>query len=221
MFFGWVVHLFVVYWYQGVEEDPDKLALSDKLPAAVPCELMFDAVGNQSFGLGISTPIPGSFIRFLKASLTVNGLIQRGLFAMGRGEDFPPPPSFLPTPLSPTTCLMNLDEGAGFRRDFAVVCPDALAGAASCSVVRDRRFTHHFEKNTEFSFSVFKKPTQARLMDSMSQSDSAVFLLPRSWMCGTSKSKKSRIFWRQSVYNCVQCAGGFVGQAKWHFGCVN
>ena len=34
---GGVVHLFVVYGYQGAEEDAEKLRLIDRLLQAVPC----------------------------------------------------------------------------------------------------------------------------------------------------------------------------------------
>ena len=43
---GGVVHLFVVYGYQGAEEDPDQLELTDKLLQAVLAEAQVVCVGQ-------------------------------------------------------------------------------------------------------------------------------------------------------------------------------
>ena len=48
------------------------------------------------------------------------------------------------------TCRFKLEEGAGSRRDFMVVCPDALAASTACRVT-DRWFTPHFSILAEFS----------------------------------------------------------------------
>ena len=48
------------------------------------------------------------------------------------------------------TCRFKLEEGVGSRRDFMVVCPNALAASAACRVT-DRWFTPHFSILAEFS----------------------------------------------------------------------
>ena len=43
---GGVVHLFVVYGYQGAEEDADQLQLTDRLLQAVFAEAQVDCIGQ-------------------------------------------------------------------------------------------------------------------------------------------------------------------------------
>ena len=43
---GGVVHLFVVYGYQGAEEDVEKLQLADWLFQAVPAEVQVVCIGQ-------------------------------------------------------------------------------------------------------------------------------------------------------------------------------
>ena len=75
---GGVVHLFVLYGYQGAEEDADQLLLTDKLLQAVPAE-------DQVVCIGQSMLIAGD----LNADLAVIPCLAKGMSA-GRYVDFGP-----------------------------------------------------------------------------------------------------------------------------------
>ena len=45
-------HLFVVYWYQGAEGDPERFPPTDDLPTSVPCEAHIGCFGQNVFLVG-------------------------------------------------------------------------------------------------------------------------------------------------------------------------
>ena len=129
---GGVVHLFVVYGYQGAEEDPDKLQLTDRLLQAVLAEAQVVCIGQ---------PI-------LNADPAVIPCLAKGISA-GRYVDLALAYS-LGAGLTPDiTCTFNRDDGTGSRRDFFVGCPGALAASQACYVT-DRWFTPHFSVLARF-----------------------------------------------------------------------
>ena len=56
---GGVVFLFAIYGYQGAEEDPEKLLLTDKLLQAVLAEAQVVCVGQPSLIAGDLNADPG------------------------------------------------------------------------------------------------------------------------------------------------------------------
>ena len=68
---GGVVHLFVVYGYQGAEEDADQLQLSDKLLLAVLVEAQVICIGQPLLIAGDvnADPFPVLLRVFLLVSL--------------------------------------------------------------------------------------------------------------------------------------------------------
>ena len=134
---GGVVHLFVVYGYQGAEEDAEKLRLTDRLLQAVLAEAQVVCVGQPML-------IAGD----LNADPAVIPCLAKGTFA-GRYVDLALAHS-LGAGLAPDhTCTFNLDDGSGARRDFFIGCPGALAASHACYVT-DRWFTPHFSLLARF-----------------------------------------------------------------------
>ena len=133
-----VVHLFVIYGYQGAENDPEKLQLSEHLFAAVLAEARMCCAG-QPVILADPMVIP-SLAKGISDGQWID--LERA-FAFGRGV----PPS--------STCQFQLDEDKGSRRDFLLACPIALAAANACYVSPDRWFTPHFSISAEFSLSAW------------------------------------------------------------------
>ena len=134
---GGVVHLFVVYGYQGAEDDAEKLKLTDHLLQAVLAEAQVVCTGQPML-------IAGD----LNADPAVIPCLAKGISA-GRYVDLALAHS-LGAGLAPDiTCTFNRDDGSGSRRDFVLGCPAALAASHACHVT-DRWFTPHFSLLARF-----------------------------------------------------------------------
>ena len=138
---GGVVHLFVIYGYQGAENDPEKLQLTDHLFAAVLAEARMCCCGQPVILAGDFNADPIVIPSLAKGISDGQWIDLERAFAFGRGI----PPS--------STCQFQLDEDKGSRRDFLLACPIALAAASACYVSPDRWFTPHFSVCAEFSLS--------------------------------------------------------------------
>ena len=128
---GGVVHLFVVYGYQGAEEDAEKLRLTDKLLQAVLAEAQVVCIGQPML-------IAGD----LNADPAVIPCLAKGMSA-GKYVDLALAHSLGAGILPDNTCTFNRDDGSGSRRDFFIGCSNALAASQACCVT-DRWFTPHF-----------------------------------------------------------------------------
>ena len=138
---GGVVHLFVIYGYQGAENDPEKLQLTDHLFAAVLAEARMCCCGQPVILAGDFNADPIVIPSLAKGISDGQWIDLERAFAFGRGI----PPS--------STCQFQLDDDKGSRRDFLLVCPIALAAASACYVSLDRWLTPHFSVCAEFSLS--------------------------------------------------------------------
>ena len=125
---GGVAHLFVVYGYQGAEEDAEKLRLTDRLLQAVLAEAQVVCIGQPML-------IAGD----LNADPVVIPCLAKGMSA-GRYVDLALAHSLGAGVMPDNTCIFNRDDGSGSRRDFFVGCPNALAASQACCVT-DRWFT--------------------------------------------------------------------------------
>ena len=125
---GGVVHLFVVYGYQGAEEDADKLQLTDRLLQAVLAEAQVVCIGQPMLIAGDLNADP-AVIPFLPKGISAGRYVDLVLaYSQGAG-------------LAPDViCRFSREEGTGSRRDFFVGCPGALAASQACYVT-DRWFT--------------------------------------------------------------------------------
>ena len=122
-----MVHLFVVYGYQGAEEDSDQLQLTDKLLQAVLAEAQVVCVGQPLLIAGDLNADP-AVIPFLSKGISAGRYVDLAL-AYSRGAFVEPD----------ATCNFNRD----LVGTFMVGCPNALAVSDACFVT-DRWFTPHF-----------------------------------------------------------------------------
>ena len=134
---GGVVHLFVVYGYQGAEEDAEKLRLTDRLLQAVLAEAQVVCIGQPML-------IAGD----LNADPAVIPCLAKGMSA-GRYVDLALAHSLGAGSIPDITCAFNRVDGSGSRRDFFVGCANALAASQACYVT-DRWFTPHFSLLARF-----------------------------------------------------------------------
>ena len=134
---GGVVHLFVVYGYQGAEEDAEKLRLTDHLLQAVLVEAQMVCIGQPML-------IAGD----LNVDPAVIPCLAKGISA-GRYVDLALAHSLGAGVAPDVTCRFSREEGTGSRRDFFVGCPGALAASDACFVT-DRWFTPHFSVLARF-----------------------------------------------------------------------
>ena len=79
---GGVVHLFVVYGYQGADNDPEKLQLTEHLFAAVLAEARLCCAGQPVVLAGDFNVEPWLSLLWPKVSLMVIGLILSMLFLL-------------------------------------------------------------------------------------------------------------------------------------------
>ena len=114
---GGVVHLFVVYGYQGAEEDADQLLLTDKLLQAVLAEAQVVCVGQPML---IAGDLNADFavIPCLSNGISAGRFVELAL-AYSREAGLTPD----------VTCRFSGEDGTGSRRDFCVGCPNALAAS--------------------------------------------------------------------------------------------
>ena len=133
---GGVIHLFVVYGYQGAEEDPGKLQLTDRLLQAVLAEAQVVCIGQPMLIAGDLNADPA--VPCLALGISAGRYVDLAL-AYSRGAGLAPD----------VTCRFSWEEGTGSRRDFFVGCPGALAASQACFVT-DRWFTPHFSVLARF-----------------------------------------------------------------------
>ena len=138
---GGVVHLFVVYGYQGADNDPEKLQLTEHLFAAVLAEARLCCAGQPVVLAGDFNVDPIVIPSLAKGISDGHWVDLEYAFSFGRGV------------LPSSTCQFQLDEDKGSRRDFILACSIALAAASMCSVLSDRWFTPHFAVHAEFALS--------------------------------------------------------------------
>ena len=113
---GGVVHLFVVYGYQGAEEDADNLQLIDRLLQAVLAEAQGVCIGQPMLVAGDLNADD------LNADLVVNLCLAEGISG-GRFVDFVLAYSLGAGVAPDVTCGFRREDGTGSRRDFFVGCP--------------------------------------------------------------------------------------------------
>ena len=126
-----MLHLFLVYGYQGAEEDSKKLQLTVKLLQDVLAEAQVVCVGQPLLVAGDLNADP-AVIPCLAKGFSADRCVDLALaYSLGAGGK------------PDAACKFRLDECAGSRRDFIVGCSNALAASTACRVT-DRWFTPHF-----------------------------------------------------------------------------
>ena len=138
---GGIAHLFVIFGHQGADSDPEKLALTEHLPASVLGEAKMCCAVQPVVLVGDLNADP-SVIPSLAKGLSGGAWIDvEKAFAIGKGVA----PVF--------TCQSRLDEDKGTRWDFTLACPIAFAATTACCVLSDRWFHPHSSIRTDFSLS--------------------------------------------------------------------
>ena len=187
---GGVVHLFVIYGYQGAESDPEKLQLSEHLFAAVLAEARMCCAGQPVILAGDFNADPTVIPSLAKGIFDGHWIDLERAFATGRRV----PPS--------STCQFQLDEDKGSRRDFVLACPIALAAATACSVLPDRWFTPHFAVYAEFALSSWDATVERARIHSP--------LWPACWLNCPDRSRSSQSHEVQNIWDVYIREVGFV-----------
>ena len=134
---GGVVHLFVVYGYQGGEEDAEKLRLTDHLLQAVLVEAHIVCTGQPMLIAGDLNADP-AVIPCLAKGISAGRFVDLALaYSLGSGK------------APDVTCRFKQEVSSGSRRDFFVGSPGSLAASDACFVT-DRWFTPHFSVLARF-----------------------------------------------------------------------
>ena len=114
---GRVMHLVVLYGYQGADRDPERLALTDQLLDAALSELGVVSREQPCLLVGDFNVEPPRFFAWQKGSW-----LGSGASASGRVPGL--------------TCRQDWGSTLGSRRDFMVGCPRAAAAVSGCEVMR-------------------------------------------------------------------------------------
>ena len=186
---GGVVHLFVVYGYQGAEEDAERLRLTDRLLQAVLAEAQVVCIGQPML-------IAGD----LNADPAVIPCVAKGMSA-GRYVDLALAHSLGAGVRPDNTCTFNQDDGSGSRRDFFVGCPSALA-ASQAFYVTDRWFTPHFSLLARFRIDAW--------MADVSCPIACQPIWPACWLDATDRSSSSLSRVVQDVWDVYRDVLGVV-----------
>ena len=118
-----VVHLFVVYGYQGAEEDPDQRLLTDKLLQAVLADVQVVCIGQPMRIAGDLNADP-ALIPCLSKGISACRFVDLALaYSFGAGVK------------PDATCKFKREDCVGSRRDFIVGCPNALAASIGGSLL--------------------------------------------------------------------------------------
>ena len=112
---GRIIHLVVVYGFQGASTDSEKLRLTEKLLDAVLCELAVVASCQPSLIVGDLHVEPDRVPCLLKGLAAGHWFDLQSSWASASGVD--------PLP----TCCRTFGFGGGSRRDFILGCPHAVS----------------------------------------------------------------------------------------------
>ena len=187
---GGVVYLFVIYGYQGADNDPEKLQLTEHLFAAVLAEARMCCAVQPVSLAGDFNADPTVIPSPAKGISNGQWVDLERAFAFGRGV----PPS--------SSCQFHPDEDKGSRGDFLLACPIALAAATACYVLPDRWFTPHFAVYAEFSLSAWDATVDRARTHSP--------LWPASWLQCPDRSRSSTSREVQDIWDVYIREVGFV-----------
>ena len=169
---GRVMHLVVVYGYQGADEDAEKLGLTNQLFEAVLCELAV-------VGRGQPCILAGDFnVELTKIPCLLKGIMSglwfdlQGAWSTASGVE------------AGITCKKDLASTGGTRRDFILGCPLATTAVEGCWVDDSRWIQPHFAVVASFRGD--------RWSAKVTQPCRVTPLWPASWVSAVDKSRYSR-----------------------------
>ena len=184
---GGVVHLFVVYGYEGAEEDAEKLLLADRLLQAVLAEAQVVCSGQPMLIVGDLNADP-AVIRCLAKGISAGRYVDLA-FAYSLGAGLAPD----------ATCRFSWEGAAGSREDFFVGCPGALAASQACYVA-DRWFTPHFSVLARFRAGAWMADVACPVVCQP--------LWPACWLDTPDRSSSCRPGCLGYLSGCTRCGSG-------------
>ena len=169
---GRVMHLAVVYGYQGADDDSEKLSLTDRLFDAAFFELAVVSRGQPCVLAGDFNVEPTKVPCLLKRILAGLWFDLQGAWARASG-------------VGPgVTCKKDWASSGGTRRDFILGCPLATAALGNCWVDCSRWIQPHFSVRATFQVCSWSAK--------VNQPCRVTPLWPASWVSAVDKSRNSR-----------------------------
>ena len=168
---GRVMHLVVVYGYQGAEDDSEKLSLTNQLFDAALCELAVISRGQPCVLAGDFNVEPTKIPCLLKGILNGLWFDLQGAWSIASGVD------------AGVTCKKDWASAGGTRRDFIWDVPLATAALGCCWVDSSRWVQPHFAVLASFQGD--------RWSAKVTQPCRVTPLCPASWASATDKSINS------------------------------
>ena len=169
---GRVMHLVVVYGYQGADEDSEKLGLMNQLVEAALCELAVVARGQPCVLAGDFNVEPRKIPCLLKGVMEGRWFDLQDAWARASGG------------VPDVTCKRDLACVGGTRRDFILGCPMATAAMRGCWVDRERWIQPHFSVGASFS--------ACRWSERVEQPIWVTPLWPAYWVSTIDKTRNSK-----------------------------
>ena len=192
---GRVIHLVVVYGFQGASADPEKLRLTEKLLDAALCELDVVASGQPCVIVGDLNVGPDRIPCLLKGLMAGRWFDLQSSWASASGVD--------PLP----TCCKTFGSCGGSRRDFILGCPLSVSALKWCSVLQDRWILPHYAVRASFSLGRWSAwvclPTGFSL------------LWPAAWVACSDKSRRSRSVEVRHIFEVYDESLSLVHPAFW------
>ena len=194
---GRVIHLVVVYGFQGASTDPDpeKLWLTEKLLDAVLCKLAVVASGQPCLIVGDLDVEPDRIPCLLKGLMAGHWFDLQSSWASASGVD--------PLP----TCCKTFGSCGGSRRDFILGCPLAVSALRWCSVLQDRWILPHYAVRASFSMGRWSARACLPVRFSL--------LWPAAWVAYTHKSRSSKSVEVRRIWGVYNESLSLVHPAFW------
>ena len=192
---GRIVHLVVVYGFQGASTDLEKLRLTEKLLDAVLCELAVVASGQPCLIVGDLNIEPDRIPCLLKCLTAGHWFDLQSSWASASGV----------APL--LTCCRTFGSGGGSRRDFILGCPHAVSALKWCSVLQDRWILPHFAFRPSFSMGRWSAGACLPVMFCV--------LWPAAWVAYADKSRSSKSVEVRRIWEVYDESLSLVHPAFW------
>ena len=169
---GRVVHLVVIYGFQGASTDPEELRLTEKLLDAVLCELAVVASGQPCLLAEDLSVKPSRVPSLQKGMMAGHWFNLQASSAAAAGLD--PDPN----------CEQAFCASGGSRRDFFLGCPLASAALGWCRVLEDRWVLPHHSVDSSF--------LMGRWSAKFCQPVSYTVIWPAAWVSALDKTRNSK-----------------------------
>ena len=192
---GRIIHLVVVYGFQGASTDSEKLRLTEKLLEAVLCELAVVASGQPCLFVGDLNVEPDRIPCLLRGLAAGHWFDLQSSWASATGVD--------PLP----TCCKTFGSGGGSRRDFILGCSHAVSALRWCSVLQERWILPHYAVRASFSVGRWSAKVCLPVRSSV--------LWPAAWVSCVDKSRGSKSLEVRRIWEVYDESLSFIPPAFW------